>query len=109
MQKTTTSSTEPRKGFRDEIVKDTVTNPIDNIQNRSQFEDPEILHVALSVTQDGMSYNSNTVLSCADSRIPNLYILSRTSSEGIFDIDSETAITSCIEFLHIIVMKSDRE
>ena len=35
-----------------------------------------------------MSYNSNTVLSCADSHILNLYRLSKISSEGIFDMDS---------------------
>ena len=38
-----------------------------------------------------MSHNSNTVLSCADSRIFNLYRLSKISSEGIFDIDGWTS------------------
>ena len=36
-----------------------------------------------------MSYNSKTVLSCADSRILNLHRLSRISSGEIFDIDNK--------------------
>ena len=55
-----------------------------------------------------MSYNSNTVLSCADSRILYLYSLSKISSDGIFDGESNF-VPSCIELLNIIFTNSDRE
>ena len=44
-----------------------------------------------------MPYNSNAVLSWSDSRVLNLYRLSRTSSDGLFDISSKFFIPSCIE------------
>ena len=58
-----------------------------------------------------MSYNSNTVLSRAESRILNLYRqLYKISSEGIFDIDSKTSSHLVSnEFLNIIITKSDKE
>ena len=55
-----------------------------------------------------MSYNSSTVLSCADSRILNLYRLSKISSDGNFNIDNYNFLPCCIEFLKIIGMKSKR-
>ena len=38
-----------------------------------------------------MSYNSNTILSCADPRILNLHRLSKISSDGVFDRDNRTS------------------
>ena len=38
-----------------------------------------------------MSYNSNTFLSCTDSRTLNLHRLSKISSDGIFVIDNRTS------------------
>ena len=38
-----------------------------------------------------MSYNSNTVLSCEDSSVLNLYRLPKISADGIFDMDGRTS------------------
>ena len=38
-----------------------------------------------------VQYNSDIVLSCADSRILNLYRLSKKTSDGIFDVDNRTS------------------
>ena len=38
-----------------------------------------------------MSWNSNTVLSWSDSRVHNLYRLSKISSDGISDMDNRTS------------------
>ena len=56
-----------------------------------------------------MSYSSNTVFEVRRLTYSQFYRLSRISSDGFFDIDSSTSVPSSIEFLNIIVMKSNRE
>ena len=52
-------------------------------------------------SDESMSYNSTTVLSCADSRTLSLYRLSKISLDGMFWHWQPNFIPCCIEFLNI--------
>ena len=54
-----------------------------------------------------MLFHSNTVLSFSDSRILNLYKLSKMSSDGICVIDNRVPSHFRIEFLNIIIISND--
>ena len=76
------------------------TKALSTLDHCSNFDSPILLFtIVFNFWQMGVdifcwisiSHNSNTVLSCTDSRILHLYRLSKTSSDGIFDIESRTS------------------